>query len=176
MVVNKVDKENRNFDLVQEQVFDLMFTLDATEEQLDSYGLRVRQERLDGRGLEQPHRGRHPLVGRHPGARARGAYEEGTPQLQITSLDYSKYTGVLPLGGCTAVTFMLEDYTLCTADGNKKVRAKELHAQFLARKSSTSAAATCAPSRAWMGLRLATPWPTSNSRNPWNASLWTSPP
>ena len=35
VVINKVDKENCTPDLVQEQVFDLMFNLDATEEQLD---------------------------------------------------------------------------------------------------------------------------------------------
>jgi GTP-binding protein len=52
---------------------------------------------------------------------------EGTPQLQITSLDYSKYTGRIAIGRLYRGDLHAnKDYTLCTAHGLKKVRAKEL--------------------------------------------------
>ena len=75
VVVNKVDKPNCRPEEVYEMVFDLMFSLNATEDQLDfPRGLRLGQERLDGRGLQGPHH-RHHIPARqdcggNPGAEA----------------------------------------------------------------------------------------------------------
>ncbi len=52
VVINKVDKENCRPDEVHEHVFDLMFNLDATEDQLDFLLYMVLRKRLDGSGLE----------------------------------------------------------------------------------------------------------------------------
>ncbi|MEY4382630.1 MAG: hypothetical protein RI995_172 [Bacteroidota bacterium] len=130
VVVNKVDKENCRPDEVHEQVFDLMFNLDATEDQLDFpclYGSskqgwmntdwKVQTENilplLDA------------IVAHIPAAKA----NEGTPQMQITSLDYSSFVGRIAVGRVERGT--LEEnmqIALCKADGSiKKMRIKELH-------------------------------------------------
>ncbi|RVU25793.1 translational GTPase TypA [Sandaracinomonas limnophila] len=130
VVVNKVDKENCRPDEVHEQVFDLMFNLEATEDQLDFpclYGSskqgwmntdwKVQTENilplLDA------------IVEHIPAAKA----SEGTPQMQITSLDYSSFVGRIAVGRVERGT--LEEnmqIALCKADGSiKKMRIKELH-------------------------------------------------
>jgi len=129
VVVNKVDKENCTPDLVQEQVFDLMFTLDATEEQLDFptvYGSAKNGWMAEdwNTPTEDVTHLLDVILEHVPEA----PYEEGTPQLQITSLDYSKYTGRIAIGRLYRGDLHAnKDYTLCTAEGNKKVRAKELY-------------------------------------------------
>jgi len=129
VVVNKVDKENCTPDLVQEQVFDLMFNLDATEEQLDFptvYGSAKNGWMAEdwNNPTEDVTHLLDVILEHVPQA----PYEEGTPQLQITSLDYSKYTGRIAIGRLYRGDLHAnKDYTLCTADGNKKVRAKELY-------------------------------------------------
>ena len=129
VVVNKVDKENCTPDLVQEQVFDLMFNLDATEEQLDFptvYGSAKNGWMAEdwNNPTEDVTHLLDVILEHVPEA----PYEEGTPQLQITSLDYSKYTGRIAIGRLYRGDLHAnKDYTLCTADGNKKVRAKELY-------------------------------------------------
>ena len=129
VVVNKVDKENCTPDLVQEQVFDLMFNLDATEEQLDFptvYGSAKNgwmAEDWNAPAEDVTHL-LDVILEHVPEA----PYEEGTPQLQITSLDYSKYTGRIAIGRLYRGDLHAnKDYTLCTAEGHKKVRAKELY-------------------------------------------------
>ena len=55
-------------------------------------------------------------------------YNEGTPQMQITSLDFSAFTGRIAIGRLLRGDLEVgKDYSLCTASGNKKVRIKELH-------------------------------------------------
>ena len=56
-------------------------------------------------------------------------YNEGTPQMQITSLDYSKFVGRIAIGRIFRGDLEQgKDYTLCKSDGErKKVRIKELH-------------------------------------------------
>ena len=129
VVVNKVDKENCTPDLVQEQVFDLMFNLDATEEQLDFptvYGSAKNGWMADD--WETPKTDVTHLLDVILEHVPEAPYHEGTPQLQITSLDYSKYTGRIAIGRLYRGDLHAnKDYTLCTADGNKKVRAKELY-------------------------------------------------
>lgn len=129
VVVNKVDKENCTPDLVQEQVFDLMFNLDATEEQLDFptvYGSAKNGWMAEdwNNPTEDVAHLLDVILEHVPEA----PYEEGTPQLQITSLDYSKYTGRIAIGRLYRGDLHAnKDYTLCTAEGNKKVRVKELY-------------------------------------------------
>ena len=99
VVVNKVDKENCTPDLVQEQVFDLMFNLDATEEQLDFptvYGSAKNGWMADD--WQTPTTDVTHLLDVILEHVPEAPYHEGTPQLQITSLDYSKYTGRIAIG------------------------------------------------------------------------------
>ena len=128
VVVNKVDKENCTPDIAQEQVFDLMFTLDATEEQLDFptvYGSA--KMGWMGPDWQNPTSDITHLLDVILVHVPEAPYQEGTPQLQITSLDYSKYTGRIAIGRLFRGDLHAnKDYTLCTADGVRKVRAKEL--------------------------------------------------
>jgi GTP-binding protein len=128
VVVNKVDKENCTPDLVQEQVFDLMFNLGATEDQLDFptvFGSAKNgwmAEDWQSPATDVSHL-LDVILEHVPEA----PYVEGTPQLQINSLDYSKYTGRIAIGRLYRGDLHAnKDYTLCTAHGLKKVRAKEL--------------------------------------------------
>jgi len=128
VVVNKVDKENCTPDLVQEQVFDLMFNLGATEEQLDFptvFGSAKNGWMAED--WQKPASDVTYLLDVILEHVPEAPYVEGTPQLQITSLDYSKYTGRIAIGRLYRGDLHAnKDYTLCTAAGNKKVRAKEL--------------------------------------------------
>ncbi|GAB1309135.1 translational GTPase TypA [Urechidicola sp. KH5] len=130
VVVNKVDKENCTPDLVHEKVFDLMFALDATEEQLEFttvYGSAKngwmntdwKEETTDIIPLLDA------ILENIPDA----PYVEGTPQMQITSLDYSSFTGRIAIGRVYRGDLEVgKDYLLCKADGStQKVRIKELH-------------------------------------------------
>ena len=180
VVVNKVDKENCTPDLVQEQVFDLMFNLDATEEQLDFptvYGSAKNGWIADD--WQTPKTDVTHLLDVILEHVPEAPYHEGTPQLQITSLDYSKYTGRIAIGRLYRGDFACQQGLYpCTVDGNKKVRAKELFVFSGLGKErwTTSEAAICAPSPAWMGLKSVTRWPTSNNPKPWSVSRWTNPP
>ncbi|EAQ41595.1 MULTISPECIES: translational GTPase TypA [unclassified Polaribacter] len=130
VVVNKVDKENCTPDLVHEKVFDLMFALDATEEQLDFttiYGSAKngwmstdwKDEKEDIIDLLDA------VIESIPEA----PYREGSPQMQITSLDFSAFTGRIAIGRVFRGDLEEnKDYMLMKADGStKKVRIKELH-------------------------------------------------
>jgi GTP-binding protein len=128
VVVNKVDKENCTPDVVQEQVFDLMFNLGATEEQLDFptiYG----SAKMGWMGPDwaKPTTDITYLLDTIIEHVEETPYVEGTPQLQITSLDYSRYTGRIAIGRLYRGDLKAnQDYMLCTKEGNRKVRAKEL--------------------------------------------------
>ncbi|MDD2514909.1 MAG: translational GTPase TypA, partial [Proteiniphilum sp.] len=130
LVINKVDKPNCRPEEVQEKVFDLMFSLDATEEQLDFptiYGSAKQGWMSDD--WKKPSDNIIPLLDtiiRHiPAPRMR----EGTPQLLITSLDYSNYVGRIAVGRVHRGTLLPgKDYALCKRDGSiKKTRIKELN-------------------------------------------------
>ncbi|WP_167605449.1 translational GTPase TypA [Maribellus sediminis] len=99
VVVNKVDKENCTPDIAQEKVFDLMFSLDATEEQLDFptvYGSA--KAGWMGPDWKTPTEDviylLDTIVEHIPAA----THKEGTLQMRITSLDYSSYTGRIAVG------------------------------------------------------------------------------
>ena len=99
VVVNKVDKENCTPEEVQEKVFDLMFNLDATEEQLDFatiYG-SSKQGWMSEDWKDQTDN-IIPLLDRVLSEIPEAPYQEGTPQMQITSLDFSSFTGRIAIG------------------------------------------------------------------------------
>ncbi|CAL2083020.1 translational GTPase TypA [Tenacibaculum sp. 190524A02b] len=130
VVVNKVDKENCTPDLVHEKVFDLMFALEATEEQLDFttiYGSA--KNGWMSTDWQEPTEDIVPLLDAVLETIPEAPYREGTPQMQITSLDYSSFKGRIAIGRVFRGDLEKnKDYMLCKADGtNKKVRIKELH-------------------------------------------------
>jgi GTP-binding protein len=129
VVVNKVDKENCTPDIAHEKVFDLMFNLDATEDQLDFstvYGSA--KHGWMSADWEKPTTDMNYLMDTILRVVPPAPYHEGTPQLQITSLDYSKYTGRIAIGRLWRGDLKAnQDYALCTADGVRKIRAKELY-------------------------------------------------
>jgi len=130
VVVNKVDKENCTPDIVHEKVFDLMFALDATEEQLDFqtiYGSA--KNGWMSTDWQKPTDNIIPLLDYIVEHIPEAPYREGTPQMQITSLDFSKFTGRIAIGRLFRGDLEEnKEYMLCKADGStKKVRIKELH-------------------------------------------------
>ncbi|TCI91064.1 translational GTPase TypA [Tenacibaculum sp. M341] len=130
VVVNKVDKENCTPDLVHEKVFDLMFALEATEEQLDFttiYGSA--KNGWMSTDWQQETENIIPLLDAVLETIPEAPYREGSPQMQITSLDYSSFKGRIAIGRVYRGDLEKnKEYMLCKADGTtKKVRIKELH-------------------------------------------------
>ncbi|MDO6744961.1 translational GTPase TypA [Tenacibaculum soleae] len=130
VVVNKVDKENCTPDIVHEKVFDLMFALEATEEQLDFttiYGSA--KNNWMSTDWQNETDNIVPLLDAVLESIPETKYNEGTPQMQITSLDFSSFTGRIAIGRVFRGDLEAgKDYMLCKADGTtKKVRIKELH-------------------------------------------------
>jgi GTP-binding protein len=130
VVVNKVDKENCTPGLVQDAVFDLMFSLDATEDQLDFVTVFGSSKQgwmsLDHTDVTTDVTVLlDTIISEVPEA----PYHEGTPQMQITSLDFSKFVGRIAIGRIFRGDLEVnKDYILCKKDGvKKKVRIKELH-------------------------------------------------
>ena len=129
VVVNKVDKENCTPDLVQDAVFDLMFNLDATEEQLD-FETIFGSSKFGWMSTDWKNKTKDitalldSVIEQIPEA----PYNEGTPQMQITSLDYSKFIGRIAIGRIFRGDLKQgKDYMLCKANGEKKkVRIKEV--------------------------------------------------
>jgi len=130
VVVNKVDKENCTPDLVQDAIFDLMFNLEATEEQLDF--VTVFGSSKEGwMSLDWKDKTENilPLLDAVIENIPVAPYNEGTPQMQITSLDYSKFVGRIAIGRIFRGDLVEgKDYMLCKKNGiKKKVRIKELY-------------------------------------------------
>ncbi|MCD8400025.1 translational GTPase TypA [Tenacibaculum finnmarkense genomovar ulcerans] len=130
VVVNKVDKENCTPDIVHEKVFDLMFALEATEEQLD-FATVYGSAKNNWMSTDWKNETDNivPLLDAVLESIPATKYNEGTPQMQITSLDFSSFTGRIAIGRIFRGDLEAgKDYMLCKADGtNKKVRIKELH-------------------------------------------------
>ena len=129
VVINKVDKPNCRPEEVQEKVFDLMFSLDATEEQLDFptiYGSAKNGWMSDD--WEQPTEDIFALLDAIIEHVPAPMSLQGTPQMLITSLDYSNYLGRIAVGRVHRGSLINnKDYALCKRDGSiKKVRIKEL--------------------------------------------------
>lgn len=128
VVVNKVDKPNCTPDIVQEQVFELMFNLDASEDQLDFktiYGSALNGWMSED--YNEPTDNIIPLLDTIISEIPEAPYFEGTPQMQITSLDFSPFVGRIAIGRVFRGDLEEnKDYMLCKKDKNKKVRIKEL--------------------------------------------------
>ncbi len=130
VVVNKVDKPNCRPDVVHEQVFELMYSLDATEEQLDfptiygsakqnwmSKDWKVRTENITE--LFDAIIEHIPAPTENP----------GTPQMLVTSLDYSQYVGRIAIGRIHRGELREGmNVSLVKRDGTiSRTRIKELH-------------------------------------------------
>ena len=129
VVINKVDKPNCTPEETQEKVFDLMFNLDATEEQLDFptiYGSA--KNGWMSEDWNKPTEDIIPLLDAIVEHVPAPISLEGTPQMLITSLDYSSYVGRIAVGRVHRGTLINnKDYALCKRDGSiNKVRIKEL--------------------------------------------------
>lgn len=99
VVINKVDKSNCRPEEVQEQVFDLMFNLDASEDQLDFptiYGSAKQGWMSDD--WQKPTSDITALMDSIIENIPDSKTQEGTPQMLITSLDYSSYVGRIAIG------------------------------------------------------------------------------
>lgn len=99
VVINKVDKPNCRPENVQEQVFELMFNLNATEEQLDFptiYGSAKQNWMSDD--WRKPSSDITPLLDKIIEYVPAPKQLEGTPQMLVTSLDYSNYVGRIAIG------------------------------------------------------------------------------
>ena len=130
VVVNKVDKPNCRPDEVQEMVFDLMFNLNATEEQLDFptvFGsAKQNWMSLDWRNkTEDITVLLDTIIDTIPAP----TILEGEPQMLITSLDFSSYVGRIAVGRIHRGTLREGmDVSLCKKDGSiVKQRIKEVH-------------------------------------------------
>lgn len=130
VVVNKVDKPNCRPEEVYEMVFDLMFSLNATEDQLDFpvvYGSAKNGWMSDD--FNAPTTDINYLLDKIVEVIPAPRVIEGTPQMLITSLDYSSYTGRIAVGRIHRGTLKEGmNITVAHRDGSKeKTRIKELH-------------------------------------------------
>lgn len=129
VVINKVDKPNCTPELVHDQVFELFFNLDATEEQLDFttvYGSG--KEKWMGPDWKTPTDDITYLLDTIVETIPAPEVSEGSLQMQITSLDFSSFTGRIAVGRVTRGTIRENmPVSLCQRDGTiKKARIKEL--------------------------------------------------
>lgn len=130
VVINKVDKPNCRPGEVQEMVFDLMYSLDATEDQLNFptiYGSAKQGWMSDD--WNKPTENIIPLLDAIIKYIPAPEILEGTPQMLITSLDYSSYQGRIAVGRIHRGEIREGmDVALCKRDGSiTKSRVKELH-------------------------------------------------
>ena len=130
VVINKVDKPNCRPDEVHEMVFDLMYHLDATEKQLDFH--TIYGSAKNGWMAEDWRNSSDnilPLLDAIIKYIPEPEYLEGTPQMLITSLDYSNYVGRIAVGRVHRGTLRENmDVALVKRDGSVvKSRIKELH-------------------------------------------------
>jgi len=102
VVINKVDKPNCRPDEVQEEVFDLMFNLDATEDQLDFKTIfGSAKQGWMSEDWKKPTDNITPLLDAILSEIPAPAVVEGTPQMLISSLEYSPYVGRIAVGKVT---------------------------------------------------------------------------
>lgn len=130
VVVNKVDKENCTPIDVQGEVFDLMFNLDATEDQLDFVTLFGSSKNgWMSHDHNKPTDTITPLLQAVIDHIPEAPEVEGTPQMQVTSLDYSKFQGRIAIGRVFRGELVAgKDYMLAQKDDKMlKQRIKELY-------------------------------------------------
>lgn len=130
VVINKVDKENCRPDEVHEQIFELFYNLEATEEQLDFptvYGSS--KQGWMSLDWNQPTEDIFPLLDTILEKIPSAPSYDGTLQMQITSLDYSSFVGRIAIGRVHRGTIKEnQPITLIKRDGKQvKSRVKELY-------------------------------------------------
>ena len=130
VVINKVDKPNCRPDEVQEMVFDLMFNLNATEEQLDFptiYGSA--KQGWMSEDWQKPTDNINAVLDAIIEYIPAPEKIEGDAQMLVTSLDYSSYVGRIAIGRVHRGEFTEGmEIALCKKDGSTiKQRIKELH-------------------------------------------------
>ena len=130
VVVNKVDKPNCRPDEVQEMVFDLMFSLNATEDQLDFPTIfGSAKQGWMSTDWQQPTDNILPLLDAIIEYIPEPEVIEGPSQMLVTSLDFSSYVGRIAVGRVHRGTFREgQEVVLLKKDGSAvKQRIKELH-------------------------------------------------
>ncbi len=142
VVINKVDKENCRPDEVQEDVYELMFNLEASDDQLDfkaiygssKYGWMSTDWRNKTDNIV-------PLLDTILEEIPEAPYVEGEPQMQITSLDFNTFQGRIAIGRINRGDIKEgQDLMLMKKDGQKKVRVKEIFVfEGLGKEKVTSA-------------------------------------
>jgi GTP-binding protein len=130
VVVNKVDKDNCRPDEVQQDVYELMFNLDASDDQLNfetvfgssKYGWMSGDWKKPATDIKYL---LDTIIKEIP----EPPYITGTAQMQVASLDFSSYVGRIAIGRVFRGDIVTgSDYTLCKRNGIvKKVRVKELY-------------------------------------------------
>ncbi len=129
LVINKVDKENCTPDEVHEKVFDLMFELDANEEQLEFetvYGSA--KMGWMSQDWQKPTDSITPILDTILDYFPPKQFDEGSTQMLITSLDYSSFVGRIAIGRLTRGTVKPnQQITLAKRDGTlQKLKIKEV--------------------------------------------------
>lgn len=130
VIVNKVDKDNCRPDEVQQDVYELMFNLDASDDQLNfetvfgssKFGWMSSDWKYPEKDIKH-------LLDTILKEIPEPEYISGTAQMQVASLDFSSYVGRIAIGRVFRGDITAGvDYTLCKRDGKvKKVRVKELY-------------------------------------------------
>ncbi|MBN2611187.1 MAG: translational GTPase TypA [Bacteroidales bacterium] len=129
VVINKVDKENCKPDEVHEEVFELMYNLNATEDQLNFQTIFGSSKHgWMSKDWKTPTDNIRSLLDTILEAIPEAPYRPGTVQMQIASLDYSSFVGRIAIGRVYRGDLVIgKDYTLCRKEGrNKVVRIREL--------------------------------------------------
>jgi GTP-binding protein len=130
VVINKVDKPNCRPDEIHDQVFDLFFNLDATEEQLNFHTIYGSSKQgWMGSDWKNPTTDFTQLLDDILAEIPPPHVEEGTLQMQITSLDYSSFTGRIAIGRILRGSIKVnQPISLVKRDGSiQKSRVKELY-------------------------------------------------
>jgi GTP-binding protein len=130
VVINKVDKPNCRPDEIHDQVFELFFNLEANEEQLNFHTIYGSSKQgWMGRDWKNPSTDFTPLLDDIISEIPAPKVEEGTLQMQITSLDYSSFTGRIAIGRILRGSIKVnQPISLVKRDGKvEKSRVKELY-------------------------------------------------
>jgi GTP-binding protein len=122
VVINKVDKENCRPEEVEQDVFELMFNLDATEEQLDFETVfGSSKQGWMGPDWKAPSTDILYLLDKVIDIIPEAPYKEGSPQMQITSLDFSSFVGRIAIGRVYRGDLESgQTYTICRKDSDPK--------------------------------------------------------
>jgi GTP-binding protein len=130
VVINKVDKPNCRPDEIHDAVFDLFFNLEANEEQLDFHTIYGSSKQgWMGRDWKNPTEDFTSLLDDIISEIPEPHVEEGSLQMQITSLDYSSFTGRIAIGRILRGSVKVnQPISLVKRDGSiQKSRVKELY-------------------------------------------------